>query len=84
MAAVAARSGDYAWIALGVSAAAYELVADDLLSEATDRYVAAHPWITRLIIAAIAGHLGGVIPPALDIFSARNVAHRWLVKRLPL
>ncbi len=81
MAAVA--SGDIAWIVLGAGAIVYELTADDLLSEATDRYVAAHPWITRLIIAAIAGHLGGVIPPALDLFSARNLAHRWLVKRLP-
>lgn len=69
---------------MGGSVIAYELTADDLLSEATDRYVAKHPLFTRLVILAIAGHLSGMMPTSCDVFSANNVVHRWAVRHYPL
>ena len=78
------HQADYAWLAIGAGVAVYELTADDMLSEATQRYRACRPWLTRLVITAIAGHLAGVIPPVVDIFSAQNLLHRWIVEHYPL
>jgi hypothetical protein len=78
------QSADIAWIVIGGGTIAYELTADDLLSEATERYVAKHPLFTRLVILAIAGHLSGVMPASLDVFSAKNLLHRWAVAHYPL
>lgn len=78
------KQGDIAMLTLGAGVAVYELTANDLLSEATDRYRVGHPWLTRLVIAAIAGHLSGTLPPVADIFSARNPLHHWIVERYPL
>ncbi len=77
------QPADYAWLTILAGTVVFELTADDLLSEGTDRYRAAHPWLTRLVIAAIAGHLGGVLPPSFDIFSAKNLLHRWAVRHYP-
>lgn len=78
------QQGDIAMLTLGAGVAIYELTANDLLSEATDRYRGGHPWLTRLVIAAIAGHLSGTLPPVADIFSAQNPVHRRIVARYPL
>ncbi len=62
------RSADRAWLILGVSVVVYEVAAEDgeLLSEACDRYLANHPWLTRTIVGALALHLINAVPPALD------------------
>lgn len=73
------QSADYAWTAILGGAVIYEIVADDLLSQGTDRYRAAHPVLVRMVIIALAGHLGGMLPPQLDLFNAKNVLHRLIV-----
>jgi hypothetical protein len=73
------QSGDYAWAAIIMGVVIYELRADDLLSEATDRYRASHPLLQRLVVLAVAGHLGGMIPAWADVFSAKNLIHRGVV-----
>lgn len=60
------RPADRAWIVLGASVLAYEIVADDLLSMAADRWMERHPWLTRVAIAAVAMHLCNAIPERLD------------------
>lgn len=65
------KSGDYGWIALAVGVAAYEIGAaihrdGELLSEACDRYRAAHPAITYGGITYLAGHLARIWPRHLD------------------
>lgn len=81
---VRARQGDIAWLVIFAATVVYELMADEMLSEATERYWTAHPLLTRTAIAAIAGHLAGVMPASIDVFSARNVVHRWAFTRSPL
>ena len=78
------RQGDIAWLAIISGVIVYELVADDLLSEATERYCARHPLLTRIVIGAVAGHLAVLIPSAVDVFSAKNVFHQWAVAHFPL
>lgn len=73
------RSGDVAWLAILAGVIVYELAADDLLSEATERYVVRHPVLTRIGIIAIAGHLACLMPTAVDVFSAKNIFHRGVV-----
>jgi hypothetical protein len=65
------KPGDYAWLALAVGVTVYEIVAaidggGELLSEACDRYRAAHPVITYGGIIFVAGHLGRVWPRRVD------------------
>lgn len=73
------KSGDVAWMAILAGVVVYELAADDLLSEATERYVARHPVLTRAAIVAIAGHLACLMPTAVDVFSAKNIFHKGVV-----
>ena len=58
-------------------------MAKDLLSDSADRYRAQHnPWILRLLLIALAGHLGGMLPAWADLFNAGNLLHRfarWVV-----
>ncbi len=77
------KQGDVAWLAIIACIIAYEFTADELLSEAAERYCAKHPWLTRLLIAAVAGHLACLTPPKYDIFNAENVAHKWAFSHLP-
>jgi hypothetical protein len=70
---------DYAWTTLVAGVIAYELCADDLLSDGTRRYCTRYPILTRLVIAAVAGHLACAIPSSIDVFSAKNIVHRTLI-----
>jgi hypothetical protein len=70
------QSGDYAWGTIITGAIVYELIADDLLSVAADRYRVTHKWLVRGLLLAVGGHLGGVLPAWADVFHAGNVAHR--------
>ena len=62
------KAGDGAWIALGLGIFTYEACAPEgeLLSEAADRYMAAHPWVTRAVVGLVAAHLTNLLPPWLD------------------
>ncbi len=77
------RPADLAWLAIVIGAIAYELMADDLLSDSMDRRRASHPILTRLAIVALAGHFTGYMPKELDLFSAQNVVHRFLMAHYP-
>jgi hypothetical protein len=54
----------------------YEFAADDLLSDAADRYRDGHKWLVRGVLLVVGAHLGGVLPAWADMFNADNVAHR--------
>lgn len=78
------RPSDRAWLALAAGVVGYELAAprNELLSEAVDRYLEAHPWITRVTVTAVALHLLNFIPGQLDpIHQIFNLA-RWTRTRL--
>lgn len=70
------QSGDLAWLAIICYGLAYEFTHDDLLSFATERWCRKHPILARALILALAGHLACVLPAAIDVFDAKNVAHR--------
>lgn len=60
--------GEHAWAVLGAAVIVYEICAADgeLLSEAVDRALVSHPWLTRFAVAAIALHLVNLLPNAID------------------
>lgn len=62
------RHGDAAWATLAVGIAAYEVAApaDELLSEAVDRYRRTHPGLTVLAIVYVAAHLLRIWPRRID------------------
>ena len=64
------KPADWAWVGIGVAVLAYEAVAArkewDLLSEAVDKYRAAHPWVTVGLVGYLAAHLTRLIPKPLD------------------
>lgn len=62
------RPADRAWLALTGGIAVYEMAAaeGELLSEAADRYMLAHPWITRAVVIAVGMHLCNAVPDRYD------------------
>jgi hypothetical protein len=62
------RPADRAWISIGIGVVAYDLLAapGQTLSEGADRYMLSHPWITRAVAAALAGHVCNVLRPEYD------------------
>lgn len=64
------KPADWAWVGIGITVLAYEAVAArkewDLLSEAVDKYRAAHPWLTVGLVGYLAAHLVRLIPKPLD------------------
>ena len=62
------RHGDRGWLIVAAVVVAIEVTAGDgeLLSEAVDRYLANHPWLTRSIVASFALHLANVLPDRYD------------------
>lgn len=65
-------------MALAGGVAVYEFAAADgeLLSEAADRYMLSHPWITRAVVIAIGMHLCNAVPNRYDplhwLFTAKQ------------
>lgn len=74
------RPGDRAWVVLGAGVATYEILADDLLSYAADRWILAHPWTTRLGVACVALHLINALPEKYDplhyVFGVKRMFRR--------
>ena len=70
------RMASRAWIALGGGVLAYEVFAptDELLSYGCDRYLEAHPWLTRAVIGMTALHLLNALPGYLDPYHGFGVA----------
>lgn len=60
------RSGDKAWVVLGVGVIAWEIWGDELLSEAADRWMLRHPWKVRIAAFLVAGHVCNALPSRLD------------------
>jgi hypothetical protein len=73
------RSGEVAMAVLICAAIGYELLFDDLLSMATERWCRKHPVLTRIPIIAVAGHLSCLLPHQVDVFHAHNAFHRGIV-----
>lgn len=63
------RPSDRAWIALATGVVAYDLLAPagQTLSEGADHYMINHPWITRAVAFALAGHVCNLLPPRWDV-----------------
>lgn len=59
---------DRAWIALGAYVVAYDVLAcpEQTLSEGADRYMLTHPWTTRAVALAVAGHVCNLLPSRCD------------------
>ena len=57
------RQGDVAWVVIVAAAIAYELLADDLLSESTQRACGRHPVLARLAIGAVAREVIPLMKP---------------------
>jgi len=72
------QPSDVAWIVLAAGVVVYNLLARDgqQMSEGADRYILAHPWLTRAVAAAVALHVTNAIPDRFDIihyfFKARH------------
>ena len=77
------RPADKAWLGLAVGVLAYEIVAaeGELLSEAADRYMLAHPWWTRAVVASIGLHLCNAVPERFDVLHWLFVAKHRLTPR---
>ena len=74
------RAGEIAIAVWACETIAYELLFDDLISVATRRWIDNHPIFPRLVILAVAGHLAWVLPHQVDVFDARNIFHRAVIK----
>lgn len=60
--------GKVAWLAIGAIVVGHNISAEDgdTLSEVVDEWIAAHPWLTRGIIAVFALHLANAISNRVD------------------
>jgi hypothetical protein len=73
-------NGDRAWLALAVLVLIYEISCreGELLSQAVDRYLERHPWLTRFVVIQTALHLLNVYdaaPPYVRHLDAFQVIH---------
>lgn len=73
------RPADRAWIALATGVVAYDVLAppQQTLSEGADRYMKHHPWITRGVAFALAGHVCNLLPDRYDVIHQLFKAVRW-------
>lgn len=62
------KPGDYAWCAIGLGVIGWDATSPhgELLSEAVDRYLTNHPYLTRTVIIYLSAHLLNVIPDRVD------------------
>lgn len=62
------RPGDRAWLVLAAGVIAWEASCppDELLSEAADRYMLRHPWLTCAVAFTIAAYVCNALPDWLD------------------
>lgn len=74
------RPADRAWIALATGVVAYDVLAPpgQTLSEGADHYMLRHPWVTRAVAAAVAGHVCNLLPNRFDVIHQmfKAVRHR--------
>lgn len=65
------RPSDRAWIALGAGVLAWDLLCPhgEMLSEASARYTAGRPALSRLLIGYVAVHLMHLLPARCDPLS---------------
>jgi len=62
------KPADRAWVALATGVVAYDVLAapGQTLSEGADHYMLHHPWLTRVVAAAVVGHVCNLLPPRFD------------------
>lgn len=72
------RSGDVAWLALGIGIVAYEAgsPSGELLSEAYDRYIDRFPIAARVLPMVLTLHVINCLPRRVDPVSGLFVAAR--------
>lgn len=75
------RPADRAWITLGIGVVAWDVLADETLSEACDRYLANRPWLTRLVVLTVSRHLTNDLRP--DPLHYLFLALRMIRRRKP-
>lgn len=74
------RIADKAWYALISCAVAFEFLADDKLSESTQRLCNRYPVLIRVVIFLVSGHLAHVLPAIIDVFHPGNPLHRGIIR----
>ncbi|GFG83408.1 DUF7427 family protein [Mycolicibacter algericus] len=57
---------DRAWLTLAGGVLAWDMLGAETLSAAAGRYHQRRPWLTRVVVAHLAAHLLGVVPPVAD------------------
>jgi len=60
------RSGDRGWLALGAGIAVFEVLGEETLSQAADRYMQHHPWLVRGVAFGLVVHVCNMIPDRYD------------------
>jgi hypothetical protein len=70
------KSSDAAWIALGVGVVSFDVVCEETMSEAADRYMLRHPWWVRGVAFALAAHCCNLYPDRFDVVHLGFVALR--------
>lgn len=75
-------SGKQAWGVMAAAIVAYELACDDdqLLSVVVDDWLVTRPVTTRLVIAAVAGHLANTFAPEYDLMHLGFLGTRKLAR----
>ena len=65
------KAGDWAWVALGAGVLVWDVWCPrgEMLSDASTRYVRAHPVVARAVMGYVAGHVMHVWPRRVDVFS---------------
>lgn len=63
------QPADKAWLAIGGFALAWDILAQEMLSQASQRYRDAHPLLWPAVIVYTGGHLMHVWPEKYDLFT---------------
>jgi len=69
---------DWAWVALAAGVLAYDATCPtgETLSEGMTRYHRARPWLTRIAVGYIVGHLLDWLPEPVDVLHhATRIKH---------
>lgn len=74
------QPADWAWLGLIGAGLIFEFSSKDLLSDSSARACNRNPFLARFVILALAGHLAVVIPDKIDLFNAKNLVHRGIVR----
>jgi len=77
------KTADRAWIVMGAGILAYDLVADETLSQRCDHYLQRWPIASRAVILTVGLHLLNALPARVDILSVALSTLRAKGRRVP-